>query len=123
MSSRKGYSEVPGLGLFASLGSIEKDPRRKVVREILKSMDDTCRNEQNLSRSERVAFASVDEYPCPGDHDIDFVPGMGLLPVDFVRTVIFDFQRSVFEELDELAAVTFECPQGFIGSEVVFQGL
>ena len=84
--------------------TVEEHPGGEVFGEILESVLDSGRGEENFSCLERLPDAVLNEEAGAGDDDINLIASMRLLMVHFVRFVDFDFKRAMPEEGNEFFA-------------------
>ena len=89
------------LGWLAAIGSVEHDPDREVVREVLESVRDTGGDEQQISRRDRLSRRPVEERAAAGGDDVDLVALVRALWVVTAWRVELDGERAMLEQLDE----------------------
>jgi hypothetical protein len=75
---------------LTALSTIENPPYRKVFGECLKTVLDSCRDEQQIARFERILLPVVEQNASAPDNDVDLVLGVWGL---FVR---WDGERELY---------------------------
>src|SRR5258708_4170842 len=86
--------ELRGITAFRT---IEDDPYREVVRELLEAMLDSGGHEQQVARREGMALRAVHELAAARHDHVDLVAGVRLLRIGAARRVELDAQRSALE--------------------------
>src|SRR5215203_3768168 len=84
-----------GSSCLTALGTVEDDPHRKVVREVLEAMLDACWYEQHVAWTEWAALGSVDEFAAPAHDHVQLVAGVRRLRVCTARRVDLDLHAPV----------------------------
>jgi hypothetical protein len=112
-------AKISHLSDFAPFGSIEEDPDRQVVGELLEAMHDPRGDEQDVPPPEAVPFRAVDEEALAPDHDIDLVARMRLLGIVTSGCIELDRERPVLKRHDEATALGCRQPlQPFVRDAV-----
>ncbi len=61
----------------------------------------TCRHEYKFTRTKVTYCPIMKKFPFPGNDNIDFISGMGLLFVGPPGAVYFNFQGTMLEQSDK----------------------
>ncbi len=57
-----------------------------------------CRNKKKIPWAKSCSYFAIQKFPCPGNHNIYFIPCMGLLQIHFFGLVDFNLQGSVIKK-------------------------
>jgi hypothetical protein len=87
---------------FATLGPIEENPDRKVVREVFEAVLDAGGNEQHVMRLKRLACPSANKFTSALRDYINFVAGMWRLWINDVRSIQFGYERTMLEDRNDV---------------------
>jgi hypothetical protein len=90
---------------LAALGTVEEYPGHEVLREVYETVELARSGKQDIASLEDDLLVSAKKAAGAAYDDVDFVAWMRLLRVCPVRSVDFDAEGPVLEQLGEVLAV------------------